>query len=179
MISSENGMEILENLDEWKKKYQSGFLATLNQTGRVDWQQYRPPINRHSVSGQAIQLTSSRLMLISSAGAYLHDSQATFDAGNPLGDFSIRVLPSGVELSSLAYAHEHYDHTAVDADPQVLIPLNHLRKLAMDGVLGGLTSIVSFMGYQPDVSRVIEETFPAILQQVEAEPPDAVLLVPS
>jgi hypothetical protein len=35
------------------------------------------------------------------------------------------------------------------------------------------------MGYQPDVSRVVNETFPAILQFAKNEQAQAALLVPS
>ena len=119
-------------------------------------------------------------MLVSSAGAYLRDSQAAFDADDPLGDYGQRLISASVPLEALAFAHGHYDHMAVDQDPQVLVPLRHLETMVKEGQIGELTpSMVSFMGYLPDVTRLIDETFPFILQAARAEKADGVLLVPA
>jgi len=118
-------------------------------------------------------------MLITSSGAFLPPSQRPFDAANPLGDYSIREIPSSIQLDDLTFAHEHYDHQAVREDPQVLVPFNHLRVLEANGTIRELTNMISFMGYQPDVSRVINETTPAIIDQARNAQVDAVLLVPS
>jgi hypothetical protein len=103
-----------------------------------------------------------------------------FDAANPLGDYTIRRFPVTTPLESVAYAHTHYDHTAVKADPQVLIPLRHLADLVDEGVIGQLApAVISFMGYQPDVTRTVHELIPAILAAVKAEAAQAALLVPA
>ena len=48
------------------------------------------------------------------------------------------------------------------------------------GRIGELApSIVSFMGYQPDVTRVVDETMPAVVEAARAAEADAVLLVPA
>jgi hypothetical protein len=82
-------------------------------------------------------------VLISSAGSYLPATQAPFDAVNPQGNYTIRTFPVETTLTDIAYAHEHYDHTAVDADLQVLLPLGHLAELVAGGKSGGLMSNVS------------------------------------
>jgi len=51
--------------------------------------------------------------------------------------------------------------------------------MVIEGEIGGLTSVVSSMGYQPDVSRLLGETIPAILKIALKEQADAALLVPS
>lgn len=170
---------ILDNLSAWQDVFQKGWLATYKSYGKIDWDQYRPPINRTVISGTSVDLAQSRLMLITSSGAFLPASQRPFDAANPLGDYSIRVIPSSIQLEDLTFAHEHYSHQAVNEDPQVLVPLGHLRNLAENGGIGELTDMVSFMGYQPDVSRVIRETTPAIIDQARNAQVGAVLLVPS
>jgi hypothetical protein len=177
MAHSEN--EIVEGLDAWQEEFEKGWLASYRQTGVIHWKQYRPPINRQSVSGAGINPKVSRVMLISSAGAYLPPTQQPFDAQDPFGDYSLREIPANVDLKQLAYAHDHYDHTAVNADPQVLLPLDHLRRFAAEGMIGHLTNIASFMGYQPDVSRVVKQTIPTILQFAKKEQAQAALLVPS
>jgi len=169
----------VENLQEWQEHFENGWLAAYQSTGEVDWHTYRPPINKSHISGKGVNLSTSRLMLISSAGAFLPASQQPFNASSALGDYSIRELPTSVDLKDLSFAHDHYDHQAVDEDPQVLVPLDHLRALQKDGAIGELIAPISFMGYQPDVFRVVTETFPAILEKTRSEKANAVLLVPS
>jgi len=60
-----------------------------------------------------------------------------------------------------------------------LLPLGHLREMVTENRIGSLTSVVSFMGYQPDISRLLDETIPAILKIARSEHADAALLVPS
>ena len=173
-------MEILENKDQWRTNFHEGWLAHFQQTGTVDWKLYQGPKNSAAPAGPGIDLGTSRLMLISSAGGYLRKTQQPFDAADPLGDYSIRVFPSSTPLDALAIAHDHYDHTAVDQDPQVPIPLRHLEALVAEGMIGEMApSAVSFMGYQPDASRVVDEMVPAILQVAQAEQVRAALLVPA
>ncbi len=170
---------ILENKGAWAEAFQRGWLAKFEKTGRFYWDSYVRPKNQTPVVGPAVDLKSSRLMFISSAGGYLPDSQQPFDAGNPLGDYTVRLFAADTPFEKLAYAHEHYDHTAVDADPQVLLPLGHLQEMVADGKIGALTSVVSFMGYQPDVSRLLSETIPAILEIARTEKAQGALLVPA
>ncbi len=173
-------MDILEHREAWLTTYQQGWLAHFQQTGEMDWKLYQRPKNASAPSGPGIDMSNRRLMLISSAGGYLRDEQAPFDASNPLGDYTIRTFASHTPFDALAYAHEHYDHTAVNADPQVLLPLRHLADLVADGMIGALTpSVVSFMGYQPDATRVVDELIPAIVAVAQAEQAGAALLVPS
>ena len=141
---------------------------------------YNRPKNSAAPAGKVIALSNSRLVLISSAGGYLRDSQVPFDAPNPLGDYTIRLFPSATPFAALAYAHEHYDHTAVNADPQVLVPLHHLADLVAEGAIGDLApSVISFSGYQPDVTQLLDQTIPSIVQAIQAEQADAALLVPA
>lgn len=172
-------MEIHENHDLWVKTFRERWLAEFQQTGSCNWNIYERPRNQIPIPGPGIDLTSSRLILISSAGGYLPDSQSPFDASNLLGDYTIRFFSPDTPYDQLAFAHEHYDHTAVNADPQVLLPLDHLREMVREGKIGALTRVVSFMGYQPDVSRLLDETVPVILHAVQEEQANAALLVPS
>lgn len=173
-------MEILENRAAWEAAYQTGWLAHYQQTGQLDWKLYNRPRNSQPVSGAGINLRQRRLVLIASAGAYLRETQTPFDAPNPLGDYSVRTFPVWTEFSQIAFAHDHYDHTAVNADPQVLLPLHHLDDLVAEGNLGDLAPrVINFSGYLPDVGRVLDETIPAILHEAHAQNARAALLVPA
>lgn len=173
-------MEILEDRAAWEAAFRAGWLAHYERTGTTDFKQYNRPKNSAAPAGRSVDLRRSRLVLISAAGGYLPATQEPFDAANLLGDYTIRLIPTGTPLSDIAYAHDHYDHTAVNADPQVLLPLGHLAELVAEEQIGALTSnVVSFMGYQPDVGRVLDELIPAIRAAVAAEGAQAALLVPS
>jgi hypothetical protein len=174
-------IEILENRDRWLAKFRKSWLTRWQETGEFDWKRYPHPKNQHTPAGPGLDLSHSRLVLVSSAGAYLpNNGQPAFEAAHPLGDYTIRLFPADTPLDQLAYAHDHYDHTAVEADPQVLIPLRHLEGLVSEGVIGELApSVISFMGYQPVATRVIDELIPAILKASEAQQANAALLVPA
>jgi Glycine/sarcosine/betaine reductase selenoprotein B (GRDB) len=119
------------------------------------------------------------VVLISSAGGYLRDSQAPFDAPHPYGDYSIRIFPSGTLLNQIAIAHDHYDHQFVDADRQVLLPLRHLEDLVHEGIIGSVSpNVINFMGYLPDAARVADELVLQIVEAVYAEKAGAAFLVP-
>jgi len=173
-------MDILENKAQWQNTYRDKFLAHYHKTGALDWKLYPHLRNTQAPSGPGVDPSSARLMLISSAGGYLPGEQEPFDAAHLLGDYTIRLIPSATPPEALAFAHDHYDHAAVDRDPQTLMPLDHLEDLTGEGLIGDLSpSVVSFMGYQPDVARVVDELIPPILEATAAERVDATLLIPT
>ena len=173
-------MKVLENRDEWKQDFEQGWLAHYQNTGEFNWKIYAKIKNNPLPVGPGLDLSKSRLLFISTAGAYLADSQEPFDAPHPLGDYTIRLFPTTTAFNGLAFAHDHYDHTAVNEDPQVLLPLRHLEAMVAARQIGELApSVISFSGYQPDATRVVDELIPAILEAAKAEKPDAALLVPA
>ncbi len=173
-------MNILEHEIEWGENYQQFILASYQQTGQFSLQGYQFANNKEAPQGPAVNLSSSRLLFISSCGAFLPESQDRFDANSPLGDYSIRKIPVKTPLVELDFAHTHYDQTAVRQDPQTLLPLSLLGEKVVEGEIGELADYwVSFMGYQPDLTRVVHETIPRILAVAAAEKAHMALLVPA
>jgi hypothetical protein len=173
-------MDIVENLDEWQAEFDSTWLAHFKETGETDWKIYPKPNNKTAPSGEGVDLSQSRLLFITTAGGYLKDSQEPFDAADDLGDYTLRRFPISTPFEELAYSHEHYDHADIEADPQVLLPLRHLEGLVADGTIGELVpNVVSYMGYQPQVRRIVEELIPSIVDIALAEKAHAALLVPA
>jgi D-proline reductase (dithiol) PrdB len=171
-------MEILENREDIAAAYQK--FADSYQDGRFDWRYYQYVKNKTNIPGDRIDLSQSRLAVISTAGGYLPESQESFDAESPYGDYSIRTFPITTPLDTIAYAHEHYDHAAVNDDPQVLLPFQHLETLVAEGAIGELApSVINFMGYQPNIIRIVDELFPEILAILKEEQVQAALLVPA
>lgn len=172
-------MEILENHQAWQQTFTEGWLRHYQTTGEIKWDLYQLPNNQQIPTGKGIDLSQSRLALISSAGGYIPATDKPFDAEDDLGDYTIRTFPVTTPPANIAFAHTHYDHTAVNADQQVLLPLTHLQTMVDEGKIGGLTDVISFMGYQPDATRVVDETAPAIVAAAQSMHAEAALLVPS
>ncbi len=173
-------MDIVENFEQWQADYFEEWLPHYEKTGELVWLNYPRAHNRSAPSGSGIDLAKSRLLLLSSAGGYLRDEQEPFDAANDLGDYSIRTFPVDTPFEKIGFAHDHYDHTAVTTDPQVLLPLKHLQDMAAEGKIGALAPfIISYSGYQPDISRILGQTIPAILQAAQDHQADGVLLIPA
>jgi hypothetical protein len=184
MVETENKdnteMDVVEKPMKWLKNFNLKWLAHFEKTGEIDWKKYQRPRNRFSPSGLPITLSESKLMLISSSGAYMPESQSPFEQDNMLGDYSHRIIPSDTKFDDIKFAHTHYDHQFINENPQVLLPLRHMEDLIEEGFIGELAPItLSFSGYQPNVIRVIKELIPSILEVVKDLSIDGVILVPS
>lgn len=123
-------------------------------------------------------IRKARVLLIGSAGISAPDQQP-FDARNPLGDYTFRLLPTDFDLASATVSHDHYSHEAADADRNVVYPLDRLRDLVELGEIGALTDQhIAFMGYQPDYVTLIEDFLPALTSAAKDQQADLALLVP-
>jgi len=171
---------IVEKQNDWTAHFEAGWLKNFIDRKSINWKLYKYVKNDQAPTGAGIELSKARILLISSAGAYLPSQHKPFNAANLLGDYSIRTFSASTPLEKLEYAHNHYDQTSVREDPQVLLPLIHLKNLVDEKIIGSLSdTVISFMGYQPWVGRVIKKTIASILEIVQQEAVDAVLLVPS
>jgi len=173
-------MDILENSSDWLATYRAGWLAHFQQTGERNFKIYNRPRNTTAPSGPGVDLSNSRLILITSAGSYLKDAHVPFNAADPLGDYTLRTYPAATPLGKLAFAHDQYNHAPVEEDPQVLIPLEHLLALVAEGAIGELApSVISFHGYVPDAVKFVEETIPQMVAIAQKENAHAALFVPA
>jgi len=173
-------MEIIENRDQWFQDYSANLLKHYHVTGEIDWKCYHYSVNSEFPSAPPVVLSQARILLVTSSGAYLPDSQKPFDAANKLGDYQIRIFDPMTPFEKIDYVHEHYDQSYVRQDPQVLLPLRHLENLVATNYIAGLApEVVSFMGYQPDVTKIIDITIPEVISVAQENQVDAVFLVPS
>lgn len=121
-------------------------------------------------------LNQARVALISSAGVSAA-GQVPFDADDPLGDATFRVIRGSLEAWRVD--HGHYDTAAARQDYNTVFPLRVLEQLDNRGVVGSVSpENYTFMGYQPDPRPFYRATAPAILQGLQTNHVDAVLLVP-
>ncbi len=173
-------MEILENKQVWLEHYQQNWLKKYQETGETDWKIYERPRNDEAPSGNGIDLADSKLLLISSAGAYLKESQQPYDAADDLGDYTMRTFPQSTPFEALAYSHDHYDHKHVDADPQVLLPLRHLEDMVAEGIIGALADeVLSLMGYLPNAAQLVDDLIPQLVAKAKQLGVRGALLVPA
>ena len=172
-------MDAFSQRAEWQAQYDA-WAGAIRATGTVDWKRYPTARCEATPASPGVVLADASLLLVSSAGGYLPTTQVAFDASNVFGDYTIRRIPLVTPQTEFAYAHEHYEHDARIADPQVLMPVAHLLDLQDAGVIGEVASeVVSYMGYQPDVGRIIDETIPAIVAVAQELRVQAAFLVPS
>jgi D-proline reductase (dithiol) PrdB len=127
------------------------------------WQSLRKP------------LAESRLALIASGGIYRR-GQIAFHSKD---DTSLRLIPTDVRTEDLRTSHFAYDQTDARRDPNVVFPIDTLRGLVREGLIGALTEhAFTFMGGIYSSRRVREDLAPAITGYLEAERADVALLVP-
>lgn len=120
-------------------------------------------------------LSQCRLGLVASGGIYA-SGQVAFHFKD---DVSFRAIPTTIKTSELRTAHFAYDQTDARKDPNVVFPLDTLRRLVQEGVVGALAkNFFTFMGGVYSARRVAEELAPRITESLLAEKVDVALLVP-
>jgi D-proline reductase (dithiol) PrdB len=125
-------------------------------------------------------LAASKVGIVSTAGLGLPD-QSHFDEGVRGGDYSYRVIPSDADLTTLIDTHrsDTYDHSGVQSDANLVLPIDRLRELARDGRIGAVAERhLSFMGSITAPGRLTTETAPAAAQLFVEDHVDVALLVP-
>jgi D-proline reductase (dithiol) PrdB len=128
-------------------------------------------------------LPECKLAVISSAGMALK-SDRPFDQSiertNPWAcDPSLRLIPRETTGEEINIYHLHINPAYALQDINCVLPVQHLAALESAGEIGELAKTqYSFMGYNPQPRTLLEESVPAMINQLRAEQVDAVLLVP-
>lgn len=136
---------------------------------RCDWAPWTP---------FTLPLHQAKVALVSTAGAHLKRWQAPFDTANLHGDNSFRELPGNLESEDLAFSHAHYDLSHAVADPNVVFPLERLRTLQHQGVIGAVAPLhYSFMGYNTRPAQLLSDSALHVAWRLRRANVDAVLVV--
>ena len=174
-------MEIIDNIEEWRKRY----AEWLNDRGAGTDSDELPdgyPLvknKRAPFSPARRALPMLNLALISSAGAYI-DGTAPFDTSAPGGDLSFREIPAQIEAEDLRFAARGYDPAAVQADRNSLLPLDRLFEFQSNGIIGQLNPVFwSCCGFIPDAAGLVEEMVPRLVERVKRYEVQAALLIPA
>ena len=126
-----------------------------------------------------VPLEEARLGFVSSAGIQPKGS-VPFDVVHPVGDYSYRRVPSASAVDDLEIHQLKYPTDGAAQDINVIFPIERLRELVQDTVIGGVTEdFFSFIGYNMDPERFERTLAEDIAAAVERQAPDAVLLAPA
>jgi D-proline reductase (dithiol) PrdB len=121
-------------------------------------------------------LERSRLALVTTGGVHLPD-QPRFDIDDPAGDCSYREIPT--TANDLTWTHA-YHRPEESSDLDAVFPLQTLRILVREGLVGGLSARhFSFMGAIHDPTPLAESTAPEVAGNLVEDQVDVVLLTPS
>ena len=126
------------------------------------------------------ELKDAKVALVTTAGVHLK-GDTPFDMKDPNGDPSLRVIPNATELKELTITHDYYDHSDADRDMNIVFPIERLKELQGEGLIGSLaTEHYGLMGHLKEghVRTLIEDTAPEIARRLLADNVDVVLLTP-
>lgn len=174
-------MEIIEHIEEWRKRYADWQKESGSNVAGDDIGDSYPFVkNRRAPFSPARRaLPMLNLALISSAGAYI-DGTDPFDTSAPGGDLSFREIPAEIRAEELRFAARGYNPAAVQSDINSLLPLGRLFEFESNGIIGQLNPVFwSCCGFIPDAARLVEEMAPRLVERVERYEVQAALLVPA
>lgn len=117
---------------------------------------------------------TARIAIVSTAGLHRRS-----DRPFALGEAGYRVLPVDVDASDLLMSHvsTNFDRTGFQLDINMVLPLDRLKELAGQGVIGSVADYhYSFMGATDPMPMEQEaRSLAGILKQEQV---DSILLVP-
>lgn len=128
----------------------------------------------------AMPLGAARVALVTTAGLH-KPKQPGFDASVKGGDTAFREIPRTVETSTLIESHKSdaFDHSGVQADRNLVFPLDRFRELEARGELGDLNHRhFSFMGSITRPRNLIAETAPQVARRLRDDGVDVAFLTP-
>ena len=126
-------------------------------------------------------LRQAKVALVTTSGIH-HRDQPPFDMSDTDGDPSYRELNAEKLFDDYQVTHDYYDHTDARKDPNIIFPLDRLRELVKEGIIGSLAQThYSFMGHIDGrhIVTLVEKTAREIAGKLKADNVDLVLLTPA
>ena len=126
-------------------------------------------------------LKECRITLVTTGGVHLH-WQPAFNMEDKEGDPTYREIPSWVDSEDLRITHNYYDHRDADRDINVVFPIERLRELEDEGIIGKIAlRHFSFMGHTMGhhLKTLMGKTGPEVSKLLKRDGVDAVFLTPA
>ena len=151
--------------EQWMERITVGHTGTTDvRNDGVNWTPFRKPLSECVVS------------LFTTAGVHRRDDMP-FDIDSAHGDWTHREIPTGVDTRDLIVTHSHYSHVDADRDVNCMFPLDRLRELRDEGVIGGIAPMAySIMGFNPDPDNLMSRTAPLLARKFRESGADLVFM---
>jgi D-proline reductase (dithiol) PrdB len=125
-------------------------------------------------------LSAARIALVTTAGFYLAD-QKPFDPSIRHDDCSYREIPWGTAVGELhiGQSSDAFDHSGIEADRNLALPLDRLREMIHAGEIGSAAPRhISMMGSIIAPAKLISESGPEVAHKLAEDGVDGVFLAP-
>lgn len=119
-------------------------------------------------------LPESTVVLISTGGVHLRSDRPF----NLNGDPTFRVIPKDAQRADLAISHQAYDRTDALRDINLVFPIERLRELEADQVIGRLAEEHYGFGLMGSAKRLMP-AIKEVARRISESGADLVLLVPA
>jgi len=122
-------------------------------------------------------LAACRLAIVTTAGLHRRG-----DRPFGPGEQTYRVIPSETPPADIVQSHTSigFDRVPIMRDLNITFPVDRVRELAAEGVLGGVAhNHYSFMGALRDLARLEGETGPEVARRLGEDGTDVALLTPT
>ena len=124
-------------------------------------------------------LSECKLVFLSTSGVQPKGTMP-FDTVHPVGDYSFRRVPSSSRVDDLEIHQLKYPTSSANRDLNVIFPIERLRELADEGVIGGLAdNFYTFIGYNMDPERLERPLAEDIATAISEEGADIALAAPA
>lgn len=128
-----------------------------------------------AIAEKIMDYSKAKLAFITTAGVHLRSQ----DPFNVKGDPSFRLIPGDVDLENLTITHDHYDKRGALEDINLVFPLEVLRDLESEGIIGQLSQRhIGLMGYIPQFKKFMKTSLIEIGDILEEDGVDIALLSP-
>ena len=150
-------------------------LDQLSEAERKHYEQLRCPTFESPPWVEGPPLSERRVTIVSTAGIHSRvDRPFKLDPGD-----YYRVIPCDIKANDLVMsnASTNFDHTGFQQDCNVIFPLDRLRELAAEGLIGSVADFhYSFMGAHDPMN--MEQEARRLAGLLKRDKVDAVLLLP-
>jgi D-proline reductase (dithiol) PrdB len=130
--------------------------------GKVPWTALRKPLSECTVA------------LISTGGVHLQNDRPF----NLNGDPTFRIIPKGAQSADIAISHQAYDRTDALRDINLVFPIERLRELEAEHVIGRLAEEHYGFGLEPSAKRLVP-SIKEVARRISESGVDLALLVPA
>jgi D-proline reductase (dithiol) PrdB len=119
-------------------------------------------------------VSESTVVLLSTGGVHLRSDHPF----NINGDSSFRVIPKNVRTSDLAITHQAYDRTDALRDINLVFPIERLRELEAEHIIGQLAEEHYGFGLMGSAKRLLPSD-KEVARRISKAGVDLALLVPA